>query len=107
MSAHTPGPWKYRQCSMGGYQVGALGNAGWVAQTSWLGDDHEIECEANARLIAAATELLFCAECDAKAMEEAAHIINAINPDLAASLRTNALHTQAAIAKAQGGEACL
>jgi hypothetical protein len=58
--------------------------------------------DADWRLIAAAPELLERAEADVKVMEEVAGSINAIAPEAAAALRTVALNTRAAIAKAEG-----
>ena len=51
MSKHTPGPWLAREPNGKG--------RGWLAGPAWLGaNTYSEECEANARLIAAAPELI-------------------------------------------------
>jgi hypothetical protein len=97
----TPGPWEASQAIRQGYTV--------YSQDRFIVgcEDEEgrygaVRFAADARLIAAAPELLERAEADVKVMEEVASSINAIAPEAAAALRTVALNTRAAIAKAEG-----
>lgn len=53
---HTPGPWKYENDSQG-FICDSSGSD--VVADAWYSRDHEVQ-EANARLIAAAPELLEC-----------------------------------------------
>ncbi len=57
---HTPGPWKVGRSSANRHRWHIVGaNLESVCETSsWLKDDPEGESEANARLIAAAPQLL-------------------------------------------------
>lgn len=55
---HTPGPWKAHRTVSGDYQIRFGGKGGWLAEV--FDDDEPVEgrTEADARLIAAAPEML-------------------------------------------------
>ena len=95
MSTHTPGPWH-----QGGLD---RHDKHWMRETrdakgrgiAWCGTFPEDEAHANARLIAAAPEML-------EALEE---IVSAADGDGWSQLDADLRKARAAIAKAKGGEA--
>lgn len=97
---HTPGPWKVtykhgRDCMPTG--VHAEENGRTICQQNWMmsRSGNQAEVEANARLIAAASELLEAAkwaQCDCTPRQrDSGHLVGCWMPDLLA-----------AIAKAEG-----
>ena len=103
---HTPGPWEVTDNTADGYGqlvVGSMHGAVAICYTAEPGDPGmPSECEANARLIAAAPELLAqlvkMTDAYAKAMKDAGVTYY---PEALADVR----HARAAIAKATGGKA--
>lgn len=101
MSKHTPGPWEVDRNST---HAGAIANIFHCLGNDWVEvwskewpDSEEIQ-EANARLIAAAPELLLALEMSIDALRERAEGYG--EPDHADDLK----RALAAIAKAKGGE---
>ena len=91
---HTPGPWAY--IVPDGYVVRhpqIYSDFGPVANATWLGENKLDQLKANARLIAAAPELL-------EALEE---IVSAADGDGWSQLDADLRKARAAIAKATGG----
>ena len=91
---HTPGPWAY--IVPDGYVVRhpqIYSDFGPVANATWLGENKLDQLNSNARLIAAAPDLL-------EALEE---IVSAADGDGWNQLDGNLRKARAAIAKATGG----
>ena len=91
---HTPGPWAY--IVPDGYVVRhpqIYSDFGPVANATWLGENKLDQLKSNARLIAAAPELL-------EALEE---IVSAADGDGWSQLDADLRKARAAIAKATGG----
>ena len=91
---HTPGPWAY--IVPDGHVVRhpqIYSDFGPVANATWLGENKLDQLNANARLIAAAPELL-------EALEE---IVSAADGDGWSQLDADLRKARAAIAKATGG----
>lgn len=104
-ATHTSGPWTVSETHTGALSinkaprvpVATVGGAGWH-----LGEE---TARANARLIAAAPDLLAEAERDAAFLEQlAAHLEANGMPGQAGNCTIRAKATRAAIAKARGGE---
>ena len=96
MSKHTPGPWAH--INPDGYTVRhpqVYSDTGPVCNATWLGDGRINELRANARLIAAAPEMLV-------ALQE---IVAAADGDGWSQLDATLAKARAAIAKATGGAA--
>lgn len=88
MSKHTPGPWTAREPNGPGM--------GWRVGPAWLGEKPwSDETSANARLIAAAPDLL-------AALEAATAEIRAIYGDQPPATNSVVMLIEAAIAKAKG-----
>ena len=103
--SHTPGPWDVEPKGSRNFVDGAAGLA--VAYLGWAGVRERSEIEANARLIAAAPELLEALAGCADALREAGKDFARANK-LAARPNLYELHernARAAIAKAKGGAA--
>jgi hypothetical protein len=88
MSAHTPGPWRVMPPSVGRFKVGAARAHSEAFQIVGEASNYNEQAEANARLIAAAPELL-------EALQELVSHYMARNPPWLGKAR-------AAIAKAEG-----
>jgi hypothetical protein len=100
MSAHTPGPWKVdQQRRAHGYNVAVFSGDIAVADVPGIGKDpaNDPEADANARLIAAAPELL-------GALDDLAWIVEAgrVEPVARAEVDERLERARAAIAKAEG-----
>ena len=97
MSKHTPGPWEIQEHPNGIYKYISGPEHLEFAQVVWCMEDDERspECEANARLIAAAPELLEAVE-ELLACTEGQAIYNFMEPQKKKA--------RAAIAKAKGEE---
>ena len=94
--SHTPGPWDVEPKGSRHFVDGADGLA--VAYLGWAGVRERSEIEANARLIAAAPELLEALERISTAYDET------LRHPIAAPLLQAIYGARAAIAKAKGGE---
>lgn len=104
MSKHTPGPWVINHRRLGwelagyvpidGVNHSALAHVVWVMQEDDDAGRHSPECEANARLIAAAPDLLAALW----AMSTSFHAVEYMEPHM----REAAQMARAAIAKATG-----
>lgn len=84
MSRHTPGPWG--RIIADGYTVRhpqIYSDTGPVANATWLGDGRLDELNANARLIAAAPDLLSVAEMVLATAEMPAELIEAARAAIA------------------------
>jgi len=79
IAKHTPGPWQIRRSSGRPYQIEAPAAVGNKNVTNWGGISRRTspEGEANARLIAAAPELLSMLEAALGALEGAAKEVDA------------------------------
>ena len=91
---HTPGPWAY--IVPDGYVVRhpqIYSDFGPVANATWLGENKLDQLKSNARLIAAAPDML-------EALEE---IVSAADGDGWSQLDADLRKARAAIAKATGG----
>lgn len=98
-SKHTPGPWEYAENSANNFDVFGAGDTVEVAVVWGLDDPLKAEREANARLIAAAPELL-------EALEDSLDLFGVFldhsdkgNTDMHRAL---GVKIRAAIAKAKG-----
>ena len=69
MSKHTPGPWRVDGSAIIGKEP--PGDGVCVVPLIWYGPERRAEIEANARLIAAAPEMLEALECLASEVYEA------------------------------------
>lgn len=104
---HTPGPWRAEQVRMGGPRNSYLawsvqGKGGCVAEIRYTGIHPKNQIcgdEANARLIAAAPELLAALRDMVKSAEYAAMALEA---PAKCAMRDNLAAANAAIAKATG-----
>jgi hypothetical protein len=102
---HTPGPWKLSEILPGDTRPHFSGNVYGadnyiVANCNCKRDDNEID--ANARLIAAAPELLERNEVGLALVEAAILDLENVNPALSEGLAMWVNNTRAAIAKAKG-----
>jgi len=92
--AHTPGPWTCRPTEDGAYALNPSG-VGWLRCS-------KDETWANARLIAAAPDLLAACELFTQAAHEVRDLLNARGFACPASIAFAAEHARNAIAKAEG-----
>ena len=100
MSKHTPGPWELRgwsvKCPTNNFRVARIGEADKALRQFGDYEDMEAECRANARLIAAAPELLEACQTVLAGIERGLPIdADTVNGLVVARLRT-------AIDKAKG-----
>lgn len=95
MSKHTPGPWEITVNNYDHYGIHQAGMNGMAI--IWINKQHSEMDDANARLIAAAPELL-------EALRQAADELDAIMNQKGHTAKTRAIRdtSYAAIAKAQG-----
>ncbi|MDZ4263781.1 MAG: hypothetical protein U1B30_15800 [Pseudomonadota bacterium] len=115
MAEHTPGPWEYHRVTIGSSDnvknPMVRGSGQYICRVGWQGStipgmtsrtaESFEEAEANARLIAAAPELLAALEGLVKLYDD-----NQIIRVLLATVAPDELaHARAAIAKAKGGDA--
>lgn len=110
--SHTPGPWKaYWQRS---YSYNRVGNWGFVSREGTIEhrevrtfncSEEDPECAANARLIAAAPEMLAVLEALVGVADYASAAIGDDNTLNSPTLRRLIDRARAAIAKAEGGAA--
>ena len=105
MSGHTPGPWTYDgtvafsdrpdlPCVVDEYRL--------VVAQCWDDGHTDDECEANARLIAAAPELLEALEDAAEAFRIVAEVAEDLRMEGLESFREREAAARAAIARARG-----
>lgn len=104
---HTPGPWKSRRESAGAWKVGGGPIGEYPICTRLSTVEHmEEESYANARLIAAAPDLLEALEEAANALDVTAAYIREHTPNKATAegIENDARKARAAISKAEGGQ---
>ncbi len=100
MSKHTPGPWRIKQSDSGHWFVVSGGTGNPIAQT--LRKVWRTEDEANARLIAAAPDLLAALEKLAQYADTCELFLRETHPGKADALGKRVSCARAAIAKAKG-----
>ena len=102
MSKHTPGPWELRgwsvKCPTNNFRVARIGEPDKALRQFGDYEDMEAECRANARLIAAAPDLLAALK---DALRSARHDFDAGEKG-EAEFRAAYSEQFAAIAKAEG-----
>jgi len=103
MSSFTPGPWEARAFNDHSLQIPVRDAAGEGVANVWGGNE---EAHANARLIAAAPDLLERVKSSNVALEEAAKLLDGAGmAGCARIMRGYVDGNNAAIAKAKGGAA--
>jgi hypothetical protein len=103
VAKHTPSPWRTERDLQGDYRIVYNETGNWLAKV--YSDGESEVAKADARLIAAAPDLLAVCELFTKAAHDARNALNSHGLACPASIALAAEKARAAIAKTDGGVA--